>query len=173
MPSRPARRSRPCCRAGSTRITLSSGTAKPMPESYHSTPATSRAAVGRQRHEHAQHAAGDIDQRPAVVVGRDLGVGLNRLAPDAIQRADDADRDIRLARLRTCGPRPGPTGRRASRFRAPTSGTASLASVSTFSSTSMRLWSVATSLAARREPPSSVTRIESGFCTKLNALEMM
>ena len=53
------------------------------------------------------------------------------------------------------------------------SGTGSGASASTFNSTSMRLWSVATSLAARREPSASVTRIESGFCTKLKALEMM
>ena len=37
----------------------------------------------RHRHQHAQHASVDIDQRPAVVVGRDLGVGLNRLAPDS------------------------------------------------------------------------------------------
>ena len=51
------------------------------------------------------------------------------------------------------------------------SGTVSLASVSTFKSTSMRLWSVATSLAAWREPSSSVTRIEAGFCTKLKALD--
>ena len=43
-------------------------------------------AFGRKGHQHAQHAAADVDQRPAVVVRRDGGVGLDRLAPNAVQR---------------------------------------------------------------------------------------
>ena len=35
----------------------------------------------------------EVDERPAVVDRRHLGVGLQRLAPDAMKRADDAHRD--------------------------------------------------------------------------------
>ena len=52
-------------------------------------------SIGRQRDQHAQHAAGDVDQRPAIIGGRDFGVGLNRPAPNAVERADDADRHVR------------------------------------------------------------------------------
>ena len=45
----------------------------------------------RHRHDNAQHAAADIDQRPAVVRGGDIGIGLNRFAKHAADRADDAD----------------------------------------------------------------------------------
>ena len=41
------------------------------------------------RHEHAEHAAVDRDQRAAVVDGRHLRVGLDHLAPDAAGGADD------------------------------------------------------------------------------------
>ncbi len=58
-------------------------------------------------------------------------------------------------------------GRRPSRARR------AVRSTSTFSSTSIRLWSVATSLAGSRVPSARATKIESGFCTKLNALETM
>ncbi len=41
---------------------------------------------GRQRHQHAENAAADIDQRAAVVVGRDGRVGLDCLTPNAVER---------------------------------------------------------------------------------------
>ena len=46
MPSRPGRRSSPFFNRGKTRWMSSAGMAKPMPESYHSTPAISSAASG-------------------------------------------------------------------------------------------------------------------------------
>ena len=53
------------------------------------------AGVGRQRYEQAEDAAGDIDERPAIIGWRDFGVGLDGPSPHAIERADDADRHIR------------------------------------------------------------------------------
>ena len=61
-----------------------------MPQSYHSTPAVSPSAAVRRGDEDAVHAAVDGDERAAVVHRRDLRVGLDRLAPDAVGRADDA-----------------------------------------------------------------------------------
>ena len=52
------------------------------------------------------------------------------------------------------------------------SGTGSFSLVLTLSRTNMRLWSRATIWAAARAPLGSVTRIEAGCWTKLNALEM-
>ena len=46
MPSRPGCRSSPFSSRGSTWLMSASGTAKPMPESYHSTPANSSLAIG-------------------------------------------------------------------------------------------------------------------------------
>ena len=45
----------------------------------------------RHRHDHAKHPAVDGNQRPAVVHRRGLGVGLNRLPPNTVRRADNAD----------------------------------------------------------------------------------
>jgi hypothetical protein len=53
-------------------------------------------ALRGQRNQHAQHTAADIDQRTAVVVGRDLGVGLDGLAPDAVAGAQHAHRQVRI-----------------------------------------------------------------------------
>ena len=47
-----------------------------------------------ERHDDAHHPAADVDQRPAIVVRREGCVGLNRLAPDAIQRTEDPHRHI-------------------------------------------------------------------------------
>ena len=73
-------------------VTSSSGMAKPMPESYHSKPAVSPSARGEAGTRTPMHAAVEVDERPAVVDRRHLGVGLDRLAPDAVDGADDADR---------------------------------------------------------------------------------
>ena len=54
----------------------------------------SAGGVGRKRDENAHHAAADIDQRPAVVVRRNGGVGLNGLAPDSIDRAENSHRHV-------------------------------------------------------------------------------
>ena len=48
----------------------------------------------RHRHQHAEHSATDINQRPAIIVRRDFRVRLNRLSPDAIDRAEDSDRRV-------------------------------------------------------------------------------
>ncbi len=47
--------------------------------------------VGRGRHDDADDAAAQVDERAAVVGRRNAGVGLHGLAPDAAGRADDAD----------------------------------------------------------------------------------
>ncbi len=51
-------------------------------------------SLRREGHQHAEYAAADVHQRSAVVVRRDGGVGLDGLAPDAIDRAEDAHRRI-------------------------------------------------------------------------------
>src|SRR5262249_30671900 len=51
--------------------------------------------VRRGRHQDALHATLDVDERPAIVDRRRPGVGLQGLAPDAVQRANDADADRR------------------------------------------------------------------------------
>ena len=72
----------------------------------------------RGRHQHALDPAVQVDERPAVIGRRHLGVGLNRLAPDAVEGADDADADrgqlVEPGRP-GCGPRRWPSGRSAFR----------------------------------------------------------
>ena len=52
-------------------------------------------AARRRRDQHAENPAIDIDERTAIVHRGNLGVGLDRFAVDAIERADDADRHRR------------------------------------------------------------------------------
>ncbi len=68
----------------------------------------------RERHDQAHHAAADIDQRTAVVVGRSGGVGLQGLAPHPAHGARECPRPCWAASPRTCGPRPRTTAPRAS-----------------------------------------------------------
>ena len=53
----------------------------------------------RTKHVTTNHLI-EIDESAAVVCRRDFRVGLNRLAPNAIERADHADRDGGVAALR-------------------------------------------------------------------------
>src|SRR5207248_8966825 len=52
-------------------------------------------AARRGGYEDALHPALHVHERAAVVDRRHLGIGLHRLAPDAVQRADDAHADAR------------------------------------------------------------------------------
>ena len=66
----------------------------------------------RQRDDDAQHVPGQIDQRSAVIDRRDVRIGLNGLAPHAVDGADDADRNARFGAVVRFGPERSPTGRR-------------------------------------------------------------
>ncbi len=53
----------------------------------------------RKRHEDAHHAAANIDQWTAVIVGRDSGVGLQGLAPNPLDRTENPDGHVGLLAL--------------------------------------------------------------------------
>ena len=111
-PRRPRRRSCLSLSRGSTRRRLRAGRRS---RSRRRTLDAGRLALGAGGHrdEHAEDAAVDRHERAAVVHRRDLGVGLDRLAPDAVDGADDARCSSTAGgrcRGRACGRAPAPTG---------------------------------------------------------------
>ena len=128
-------------------------------------------SLRRERNEHPQHAPFDIDQGPAVVDRRDLGVGLHGFAPDAIEGADDPDRNAGRARRGSCPARSAHCPTR--KLSAGAAGGPARFLASTLSSVSILTLSVATCMAASLRPSGSVTRIDAGRAAKLKALEMM
>ena len=55
----------------------------------------------RQWDQDPDHAAANVDQRSAIVAGRNLGVRLHRFAPHAVDGAEDPDRHVgKTARIR-------------------------------------------------------------------------
>ena len=128
-------------------------------------------SLRRHGHEHAQHAAAKVDERAAVVGGRRVGVGLQRAAVHAIERTDDADRDVEPLGVvgAADGDRPvadvnvGQRRRLGRRQR--------LVDVDLQQHEHAIRVAADQSRPAAARPPGSRTRIDAGCWAKLNALE--